>query len=228
MRSKQNKLKRKVSRYQRAGAPKTDFDSELNKLVSDKLEKIKIALRVIMKQSNTWTVAMVTQLTTARSCIDDTHLFLESLLDVIIGPRSGLLGYRPMAYMRLQDLGESDFLRTELQNEIIKVKEKLANIKTALDVRFDDKSLFLKCGSALLYIDEIHASLIEVIHYINNGFTSDGNRIDRIALGKYQIQQIENAAHAERLLQLCRQLIQHMDSVEIEQLPKNIRDLLNI
>ena len=198
MRSKQNKLKRKVSRHQRAGAPKIDFDSEL-KVVNDKLEEIKSALGMIMKQSKTWTVSMVEQLRAANSCIDDIHSFLESLLDVIIGPRTSPYNYRPRVYMLLHNLNQSDFLKSELEDEITKVKGKLVNIKTALDVRFDDKSLLNKCANAQLYIDEIYTSLLEVIHYFKNGFRSNGNRIDILALGKYQNQQIENAAHLERL-----------------------------
>jgi hypothetical protein len=198
MRSKQNKLKRKVSRYQRAGRPKTDINSQFKVIADDKLKQINTALAMLITQPNQWTVTMVEQLKTAKSCLDDIREFLELLLDKMLGPR--ILGgphfftRMPIAYKLYYECNQSDFLRYELQDEITKVRDKLANIETALNVKFDDISLIKKCADGQVNIKEIYTVLSEVISYINNGYEIDANRIAVSALGKYERQQEEKAS----------------------------------
>lgn len=84
MRSKQNKLKRKISRGQKAGRPLKDLEKRVEEAIS-KIKHIETACKSNNSQPKIWTVDMVQKSREAVEHLNDVKFTLQAVLHEIRG-----------------------------------------------------------------------------------------------------------------------------------------------
>ena len=97
MRSKQNKLKRRISRVQKAGRPLSDLEKRVEEAIS-KITHIESALKTKSSQPKIWTVDMVQKSREAEEHLKEVESTLQSVLREIRNPLGKSLPDMPGLY----------------------------------------------------------------------------------------------------------------------------------